>query len=91
MQIFNLYIYIYSSISLFVRSFVRPFVRSFVRSFVHSVLVLLLLKGKLCKTGRERLKLYQSKDPIPILLTYRKKKVKVEIVEDKNRESSLGQ
>ena len=67
------YTHIYTMlIYILIHSYIRSFFRSFLHSFSISV-VLLLLKDRLCKTGRERLKPYQSKDPIKTILTYRKK------------------
>ena len=55
---------------------------------VDGLLFLLLLNGRQCKAGRERLTPNQSEDPSPIVPTYRKKEEKGKTVEDTKGESS---
>ena len=45
-------------------------------------IIIIIKKGQQCKTGRERLTLYQSEDPIPTIPTHRKKEEKRKTVED---------
>ena len=50
------------------------------------IIMILIKKYWQCKAGRGRLTPYQSKDPSPTLPTYRGKKEKGKIVEDKKAE-----
>ena len=52
------------------------------------IIIIIIKRDWQCKAGRGRLTPYQSEDPIPTLPTYRGKKKKGKIVEDKKGESN---
>ena len=57
-------------------------------SGITSVIIIIIKRGWQCKTGRERLTLYQSEDPNPTTPTHRKKEEKGKTVGDKKGASS---